>query len=224
MAKWIVLSSGGRVKDLTGLKFVRLLVLELFDLKSRPCGARSARWLCVCACGNLHLAIGSELGKGVSSCGCFRREFSQSRIKHGCWSPSRSTPKLRALYFTWRGMKARCLNPKATGFHNYGGRGIIFDPRWNDFTVFLGEMGRRHRIGLTLDRKDVNGPYCKKNCRWANDSQQHNNCRNNRRITFAGACLTIAQWAKKMKIGYRTIHYRLSRGWTVVRALTQSVR
>jgi hypothetical protein len=74
-------------------------------------------------------------------------------------------------------MKARCYNPKATGYKNYGGRGIKVCKRWRQsFRAFLEDMGDRPE-GMTLDRKDNNGPYKKNNCRWATPAQQRQNQR-----------------------------------------------
>jgi hypothetical protein len=50
------------------------------------------------------------------------------------------------------------------------------DPRWDDFRLFLEDMGCRPP-GMTLDRKDVNGPYSKDNCKWSNATEQRANQR-----------------------------------------------
>jgi hypothetical protein len=76
-------------------------------------------------------------------------------------------------------MKQRCLNPKATGYKHYGGRGIRVCKRWQGpkgFVNFLADMGPRP-CGKTLDRKNVNGNYEPRNCRWATDALQSQNQR-----------------------------------------------
>lgn len=80
-------------------------------------------------------------------------------------------------YLSWRGMKQRCSNPRHMRYEDYGGRGIFFDPRWASFEVFLSEMGPRPSRKHTLDRIEVNGPYCKSNCRWADRKTQAENKR-----------------------------------------------
>lgn len=73
-------------------------------------------------------------------------------------------------------MLERCGNSKHKQFADYGGRGIIVDPRWTVFEWFLEDMGVRPE-GKTLDRIDPDGDYCKANCRWATYKEQAANKR-----------------------------------------------
>jgi len=96
--------------------------------------------------------------------------------KLGSWNITHgmsSTPE----YKTWCDMKTRCLKEKNKDYKNYGGRGIKVCDKWkNSFENFYKDMGDRPDC-KSLDRIDVNGNYCKKNCRWANWEQQQNNKR-----------------------------------------------
>lgn len=79
-------------------------------------------------------------------------------------------------YYSWLSMRARCGNPRATGYKNYGGRGITVCDRWTSFDNFLADMGIRPP-DLTLDRVDNNGNYEKANCQWASRKEQQRNRR-----------------------------------------------
>ena len=119
-------------------------------------------------------------------------------------------------------MKARCLNKNDKSYKNYGGRGITVCPEWvNDFMIFYKDMGERLQ-GLTLDRIDNNGNYCKENCRWSSPKEQNNNTRRNRFITYNGKTQTIAQWADELGINYHMLICRMNRGWGAKRTLTES--
>lgn len=77
---------------------------------------------------------------------------------------------------SWRGMKDRCDNPKHKHYSSYGGRGITYDPKWATFEGFFEDMGERPE-GTSLDRIDIDGDYCKENCRWVDIYLQAQNKR-----------------------------------------------
>ncbi len=79
---------------------------------------------------------------------------------------------------SWCEMKRRCNIPHRKEYPHYGGRGITYDPAWEDFMVFFADMGPRPSKAYTLERKDSNGPYCKQNCIWLLKSLQNRNQRN----------------------------------------------
>ena len=79
-------------------------------------------------------------------------------------------------YNCWTAMRSRCTNPNDHAYSYYGGRGITVDPSWDDFEVFLADMGTRPE-GLSLERIDVNGNYTPDNCIWADWSTQMSNRR-----------------------------------------------
>lgn len=105
------------------------------------------------------------------------------------------------LYPTWYGMVARCQNPKAQSYRNYGGRGITVCDRWlESFENFYADMGDRPSNKHSLDRIDNDGPYSPENCRWATWEEQANNRRNNVWIEFQGERLSAAQWSRRLGV------------------------
>lgn len=123
-------------------------------------------------------------------------------------------------YVIWRNMMWRCFRTSNQAFHNYGGRGITVCRRWRKFQNFLTDMGSRPP-GLMLERKNNNGSYSPRNCKWADRFEQANNRRGNIKVSHRGLCLSIAQWGRRIGLSDKTLYTRLSRGWSVKRTITE---
>jgi hypothetical protein len=159
--------------DMVGLRFSRLTVVGFAFTRNKQ-----AHWHCRCDCGNETIvARGNLMNRSVVSCGCKQRE---DRIKHGHANLTHGHAKPNAVtreYHSWMSMKQRCYDPKHTYFKDYGGRGIKVCARWRtSFENFLADMGPRP-IGKTLDRKNSDGSYTPRNCRWATPLVQRHNRR-----------------------------------------------
>ena len=86
--------------------------------------------------------------------------------------------RYRSEYNAWQSMKQRCLNPKNNSYQRYGARGIKVCGRWlHSFKNFLEDMGHKPGPEYSLDRKNNDGSYEPKNCRWATRKEQSNNTR-----------------------------------------------
>ena len=149
---------------LEGKVFSRLTVLKR-DGASKN---RQAIWLCLCDCGNTTRLVSNLLVKGrVKSCGCLQKDAMRGRAKHRLTNS--------AIYRRWAAMKARCNRENTVNYENYGGRGITYDPAWEDFLNFYEDMADGFDEMLELDRIDVNGNYCKENCRWTTHNENNYN-------------------------------------------------
>jgi 5-methylcytosine-specific restriction endonuclease McrA len=122
-------------------------------------------------------------------------------------------------YTTYVSMKGRCSNPKVECWEHYGGRGIKVCDRWlESFENFYADMGPRP-LGLTLDRKDVDGDYEPGNCQWADWVTQANNRSSSIHLEYDGYVGTIAEWSRKTGVSSATISYRIRNDFTVGEAL-----
>ena len=106
-------------------------------------------------------------------------------------------------------MKQRCKLPTNKQYADYGGRGIKFDPAWEDFENFYRDMGDPPFPGATLEREDTNGDYCKANCSWATRTQQNRNTRRTVLFNFQGQKLTLPEIAEKVGMNQNTLSSRI---------------
>lgn len=167
-------------------KFHRLTLLDFVGVKNRR---RMAKMKCECG-KTLRVRFHLVVSGHTQSCSCWKRDRARKQInlnrrkvsptlRHG----GTSNPKLIPLYGVYRRMLARCYNPNATGFKNWGGRGIKVAKEWrgpNGFSRWLEFMGPRPQ-GFWIDRRDNDGNYSAANTRWVHPKVQRRNQRPRKR-------------------------------------------
>lgn len=201
---------GPAPKDITGMRFGRLVALELVRTEQK--GKYSYRyWRCQCDCGKERITAQRYLLDGGSkSCGCI---IGQHKRTHG----GTGTTEFRI----WDSMRRRCGDPTHPSYPGYGGRGIAVCDRWQqDFAAFRHDMGPRPSLDYQIERQDNDGNYEPSNCVWATRVEQSNNRRSSRHLTLNGETLTMAQWERRLGMKPGSLCRRLSNGWTVEAALT----
>jgi len=200
-----------------GDRFGDWTVVEL--MKEKKHGHLTYRVRCIC--GSESILTGNYLRSLKSpycrSCSAKKRtpKGKNNRFfKHGAsmlGNPLRPTNKV------WVVMKQRCNNPKSRDYENYGGRGIKYCKKWETFEGFLEDMGKCPK-GLSLERVNNNGEYCKENCKWASRKDQNNNRRDNTAFMIEGKRVTRTQiqeallWTRDM---YRRRHEKYGNDWIV---------
>lgn len=123
-------------------------------------------------------------------------------------------------------MKRRCYEKNRPEYPRYGGRGITVCDKWlKSFDLFYAWALRSgYEPGLSIDRIDNNGNYEPDNCRWASRRTQQNNTSRNRYLTLNGVTYTLAQWAEKYCINYKTFVRRIDRGMPPEEALLKPIK
>lgn len=175
----------GHIKlDLQGKTFHYLTVIKFYKLDKN----KQAVWECNCKCGKTKVYVSRNclIFKKTKSCGCYNIELIKKlRTTHNMSTLS--------FYKIWQGIKKRCGKINDPAYKNYGGRGITYDPRWEEFLGFKKDMyqsyvfaKKKYRKELTktnslsIERIKNNGNYCKENCCWIPKYDQASNTRKNK--------------------------------------------
>lgn len=119
----------------------------------------------------------------IISCECGKiRKIRADKIEFyndwRCVSCNSSNLSKSKIYNSYKALKQRCEYEGHRQYKDYGGRGI--KNRWTSFIEFYEHMFSTWFEGASIDRIDVNGDYCKENCRWATKKQQVRNARSSK--------------------------------------------
>lgn len=187
-------------KDLTGMRFGRLIAVERAGVQNAGKRGSKTLWLCKCDCGKEKIVLRNSLVCGqTKSCGCLEKEVKKTmHLKHGM-------AKTR-LWKIWCGIKDRCNRPNNRDYPRYGGRGISMCDEWkDDFQAFHDwAIENGYRDDLTIDRIDNNGNYEPGNCRWVTRKEQTRNRNNTIKIP-------LAEIAEIEGIGYQEAYEKFVR-------------
>jgi hypothetical protein len=204
-----------------GQRIGRLVVQE--NMGRRPTKKGRLHWRCLCDCGT-EIVLSQNSMRRPRSCGCLQMEAARktglATKTHGQSGKLTRTSE----YITWTDMRDRCNNPSATGYKNYGGRGIRVCARWqNSFEDFFADVGKKPFPCWTLERKDNDGNYCLENVIWCPRDINSNNRRTSYYIEFEGKKQSISQWAKQLGVWKTTLRRRIILGWSAKDILTKPV-
>lgn len=200
-----------RFDDLSGKRFGRLTVLDVFDK-----GKGYVKWNCICDCGNKTIVLSNNLRRGhTTSCGCFQNEVRlKNHTKHNLHGTR--------IYGVWSKIKGRCYNPNDPRYHRYGGRGIEMCEEWKNDAKLFAEWSYANGYDdsapygmCTIDRIDNDKGYSPENCRWVNQKVQANNRKTNRVIEHEGEKHTLIEWSEILGISNSKLIWHLDKGRTI---------
>ena len=189
----------GTIKNMVGERYSNLTVLEYSQIKNN-----NSHWICRCEiCGNKTEVSRPNLRSGnTKDCGCMKsKKISNATTTHGY---SRSP-----TWVSWSKLRQRIITKKNKTYAS-----IDYDKRWEDFEVFLQDMGERPE-GCSIDRIDNTKGYYKENCRWATQREQCRNKSNNVILTYNGLTMCATDWSEYLGINTDTIRRRLKRGLSI---------
>lgn len=191
------LPTNPKFKDLTDQRFIRWLVLGYAGVSGNI-----SQWWCRCDCGIIKKVFGTHLRTQKSgSCGCLSRENTISR--ETIHNDSHSVE-----HIAYRACRGRCNNQNNPRYKDYGGRGIEF--RFDSYSSFLAELGRKPSKHHSVDRIDNNGHYEKGNVRWATQKEQNRNTRKNHYLVINGERKCLSEWAEQFGIDEGVIERRIN--------------
>lgn len=179
--------------------------------------------LCKCGCGTVRAVELQNLRQGKSrNCGCVRDAATAERNhKHG----DNKRGSRSRLYRIWSGMLSRCSNESLPCYRYYGGKAIAVCAVWRaDFVAFRDwAQANGYRVGLSIERNDVDGDYEPGNCRWIPWPKQARNRHDTMYLTAFGETKGIADWAEdpRCKVRFGTLKSRILRpGWSHEEAIS----
>lgn len=177
---------------------------------------------CICFCGSKIDIKASEIGN-KKSCGCYINSITHGKSHSKVWS-------------AWQRMKSRCYNKNNPKYPIYGAAGRFVCLGLHDFKHFYSIIGEPPSKQHSLDRRDNDGSYtcgkcdeCLKNnyelnIRWATSSEQSNNVSSNVIVEYKGEKMTLVNASRKANLPYKTVHHRISLGWSVDEALSSPLK
>ena len=202
-----------------GKKFNKLTITGISDKKDND-GAVMA--VVKCDCGkSTEKRLNMVLRSKFKACGYCNADTPERKLYDA------DKQKHARIKDIWRQMLKRCMqsgsyvtdDPRISfvnkekphaRYKDYGARGIKVSPVWYDFVTFYHWYDKRHKEGLSMDRKDNNVGYSPDNCRMTDSINQNYNKRDNTRTDRIYPCVLhgINKYEYRLRKQKKTILYK----------------
>lgn len=164
---------------------------------------RKPYWHALCDCWNKFIVKWEAVKSwNTKTCWCNRSKFAS--VNH-------------RMYVIYWWMKQRCNYKNQISYHIYWWRWIkvewwSYDDFFKDmYESYIQHVDQHWEKNTTIDRIDVNGNYCKENCRWATNKMQWMNTRRKRFVSFQWKTYRLSELAEKLWVKSSQIVYRISK-------------
>lgn len=128
------------------------------------------------------------------------------------------------LYKTWKGILARCYDPRHDNYPLYGLKGVCVCKEWMEnpklFMDWCLENGWKKGMQVDKDivaRQQNTIPliYSPEYCSIVTQSKNNRSKINSRIVEYKGQAKNFAEWCEILNIDYHTTEARISRGWNI---------
>ena len=196
---------------------------NMFQTEKRPSGYPT--YLVMCSeCWKQFPMIKYEIWKTEKCQWCANKKREWINIRERKKTSRKNTKSLwmrrSKFYKKYQGIKTRCEYPNTHWFKNYWWRWIkclwkTFNEFYDDMYESYLEFAKIHwEDDTTIDRIDVNGDYCKENCRWLTMKEQQSWKRNNHKIVYRWKEYPTIKWlCDKLWKNYYRVFRRITTYW-----------
>ncbi len=129
------------------------------------------------------------------------------------------------IYYTWLRMRRGCRDPGSRPYRGLGARGIRLCEEWRSFRAFhRWSLAHGWRRGRVLLRKDLEGDFAPRNCRWGRPGERRpeSETARSRMVVAFGERKSLRGWADDPRcvVSRPSLARRLSLGFPPEDALT----
>lgn len=211
-------------------RYWKLTALWEWYLKPLPCWRKRCYELVRCDCWTERYVRRESLLSWKAKC-CKLCTYSSEEYRHKL-SVANSKPKTHwmadtAFYKKYSDILNRCNNKNTQAYKNYWGRWIkclrkTFEEFRDDmYESYLEHCKQFWARQSTIDRIDVNWDYCKENCKRSTYKEQNwDNKRTLKDFDYKWVHYpNLIELCKQLKLNYPMIWRRLSKWWSIEKAI-----